>query len=256
MNRTVLIGAILSASLFILCAPVYGQRPDDAELAKARRARDRAAVPDLQRAVAAAKKNAVTANNAQSHIRVALLVSWLCEALESSQKMTLFKQAAEEGVTAAEKAVELDPRSSEAHQLLGDLLNQLIPHVFGGGMRYGKRATDAMYKAIELDPRNVHAYVSRAISYYYTPDSFGGGKIKAIQMLKKALQIKPDEDTPHIWLALFYLDAGQTDDALREISKARTLNPDRVFSHYVYKQVVAARKPAPRPQKSNSPRTK
>lgn len=242
MNRTFLISTFLSASLFVSWAPVYCRKQVDADLVAARRARDRAAVGELQKAVAVAKKNTAATNDAPSYVRLALLQSWLCEAIESTQDMALFKQAAEDGVAAAERAVELDPKSSEAHQLLGDLLNQLIPHVFGGGMRYGKRATDAMDKAIELDPRNVNAYVSRAISYYYTPDAFGGGKTKAMELLTKAVQIDHREDTPHIWLALFYMDASQNRQAFRSISTARKINPDRAFTNYVYKQVVAAQK--------------
>ena len=99
-----------------------------------------------------------------------------------------------------------------------------------------------MDKAIELNPKNVNAHVSRAISYYYSPESFGGSKPRAFEMLKKAVEIDTLADSPHIWLALFYLDSGQKDDALREIRLARSANPDRVFTNYVYSQVEAAMK--------------
>jgi tetratricopeptide (TPR) repeat protein len=79
--------------------------------------------------------------------------------------------------------------------------------------------------------------VSRAISYYYTPDSFGGGKTKAFELLKKAVEIDPQEDSPHIWLALFYMDANRKKEALVEIELARKANPDRVFTNYVYEQI-------------------
>lgn len=228
--------------LFLFCCASWHQtnaqtKNENQEIAAARKARDRASVEELQKITANAKKEAAETNSFEAYLRLALFQSWLCEAIEARQDNTLFKKAAEEGVAAAEKAAELNPKSSEAHHLLGDLLNQLIPHVFGGGMKYGKRATDAMDKAIELDPKNVDAYVSRAISYYYTPDAFGGGKAKAIEMLKRAVAINARADSPHIWLALFYMDAGQKKEALSEILLARKLNPERVFIKYVYEQV-------------------
>jgi tetratricopeptide (TPR) repeat protein len=211
---------------------------ENSNIIAARKARDRALVKELQDIAAKAKKEADQTKSFDAYLRLALFQSWLCEAIESHQDNKLFKQAAEEGVAAAEKAVELNPKSSEAQQLLGDLLNQLIPHVFGGGMKYGTRATDAMDKAIELNPKNVDAYVSRSISYYYTPDAFGGDKAKAVEMLEKAVKIDAKADSPHIWLALFYMDANKKKEALSEITLARKLNPERMFIKYVYDQVA------------------
>lgn len=234
---------ILAISCFLFCvtgshsAANAQTKVVDSEIAAARQARDRTSVGELQKIIARAKNEALKTNSFEVYLRLALFYSWLCEAIESSQDIKLFKQAAEEGVAAAEKAVELNPKSSAAHQLLGDLLNQLIPHVYGGGMKYGKRASDEMDKAIELDPKNVNAYVSRAISFYYTPDDFGGSKTKAVEMLKKAVEIDPQEDAPHIWLAMFYLDAGQKNEALSEILLARKINPERSFTNYVYETV-------------------
>jgi cytochrome c-type biogenesis protein CcmH/NrfG len=216
------------------------------EVVAARKARDQASVEELQQAVAKARKEATTTNSFDAYLRLAQFEVWLCEAIEAHENDKLFKEAAEAGVAAAEKAVALNPKSSAAHQLLGDLLNQLIPHVFGGGMRYGKRSTDELDKAIELDPKNADAYVSRAISYYYSPDAFGGSKSKAFELLKKAVESDPQADSPHIWLAFFYLDAKQKDDALREINLALRLNPERVFTQYVASQITPAQKPAAR----------
>jgi tetratricopeptide (TPR) repeat protein len=238
MKKIIFVSLLLFLNFTALCQTIKAQtRDENAEIVAARKARDRASVEELQKIVAKAKKEAVETNSFDAFLRLALFYSWLCEAIESRQDSKLFKQAAEEGVAAAEKAVELNPKSSAAHQLLGDLLNQLIPHVYGGGMRYGKRASDEMDKALELDPNNVDAYVSRAINYYYTPDGFGGSKTKAVEMLKKAVEIDPQADSPHIWLALFYMDANRKEEALNEILLARKANPERVFTNFVYEQI-------------------
>ena len=226
------------------------QAPDESpEVIAARKARDHASVEDLRRIVAKAQKEAAETKSFEAYLRLAQLQVWTCEAAEAHQDKGLFKRAAEAGVAAAEKAVALNPKSSDAHQLLGDLLSQLIPHVFGGGMRYGKRSTDELDKAIELNPKNVNAYVSRAISYYYTPDSFGGSKSKAVEMLKKAVEIDSQTDSPHIWLAIFHLDGGRRDDALSEIDLALRANPERVFTKFVEGQIKAPPKPETRKQK-------
>lgn len=249
MKRMLLLVVVCQAVLLGQAAATTQSLNESSEVIAARKARDSASVEDLQRIVARAQKEAAETNSFEAYLRLALFEVWTCEAAEAHQNHALFKQAAEAGVVAAEKAVALNPKSSDAHQLLGDLLSQLIPHVFGGGMKYGKRSTDEMDKAIELNPKNVNAYVSRAISYYYTPGSFGGSKSKAIELLKKAVEIDSQTDSPHIWLATFYLDAGRRDDALSEINLALRANPDRVFTRFVESQIKAAPKPAAQKQK-------
>jgi tetratricopeptide (TPR) repeat protein len=239
--------SLLSVVALLTCAVTFqaqtaGASSDDMEIVAARKSRDRAEVTQLQKLVESIGREAEETKRFEAYLRLALFNVWLCEAAEAHQDNEVFKQAAEGGVAAAEKAVELNPQSSEAHQLLGDLLNQLIPHVFGGGMRYGKRSTDELDKAIELDPKNADAYVSRAISYYYTPESFGGGKQKAFELLTKAVEIAPHADSPHIWLAMFHLEARRSQDALREINLARSANPDRSFTKFVYSQVTSSMK--------------
>ena len=142
------------------------------------------------------------------------------------------------GISAAERAVALNPNSSEAHRLQGDLLGELIPHTFMGGMRYGKRAASELDKAMQLDPKNANAYVGRAIGYYFTPSAFGGSHEKAADLLKKAIEIDPASDTAHIWLAELYLADGRHNDASREIAEALRINPDRAFAKHVQELVL------------------
>jgi hypothetical protein len=111
---------------------------------------------------------------AEAYERLAQFERWLCEATHGHKDDKLMKQAAEAGVAAAEKAVALNRNSSEAHRIKGDALGELNPHVFAGGMRYGRRSTAELGKAIELDPGNANAYIGRAIAYFFTPAAFGG----------------------------------------------------------------------------------
>ena len=216
--------------------------PDDPGLTAARKARDLGDVKALQTQITKAEKKAEETKSFEDYMRLALLHNWMCEAAESSNNRGLVKEAAQSGVAVAEIAVKLNPNSSRAHQLLADLLGQLAPNVTGGGMKYGQRSTNEADKAIELDPKNGDAYVTRAISYLYTPEAFGGNKQKAFEFFSKAKELDPQADSPHIWLALFHLEAGKMDDALREINEARRLNPGRRFAEFVFEQVSANKK--------------
>ena len=245
MRRTVF-PFLLSFALSLLCVlPAQNQAQEDPELAQARRARDRADTKFIATAIEKARAQASQNPTGENYIRLALLEHWMCEAANGQQNNQLVKEAAQVGAQAAEKAVSLDANSSDAHWLLGDLLGQLIPHVFGGGMRYGARSTHEIEKALALNEKNANAYVARATAYYFTPSMFGGDKHKAVDMLKKAIELDPASDaaqTAHIWLAQIYHDDHKQEDALREIAEARKTNPDRRFIQYVSDQIAGMKK--------------
>jgi tetratricopeptide (TPR) repeat protein len=226
--------SILSAALITVISMAH---PVDPDIGAMRKARDLGDVKTLQIEITKTQTKADQTKSFEDYLRLALLHNWMCEAAESSNNRQLVKGAAQSGIAAAEIAVKLNPNSSQAHQLLADLLGQLAPHVTGGGMKYGQRSTNEADKAIELDPKNPDAYITRAISYLYTPEAFGGNKQKAFEFFSKAKELDPQADTPHIWLALFYLESDKTKDALREINEARRLNPERKFSQFVFEQL-------------------
>jgi len=156
------------------------------ELAAGLSARDRGDIESLRKLIETAQSEARQKSNAESWQKVAQLDQWLTEAAQLHDDEKSIKGAAQDGLSAAEKAVTLNPASSEAHRLLGDLLGEMIPHTFMGGMRLGKRAASELDKAIQLEPRNANAHVGRAIGYYFTPSAFGGSHQKAADLLKKA----------------------------------------------------------------------
>jgi tetratricopeptide (TPR) repeat protein len=219
--------------LIVAFQAVLFARDDSPEVIAARKARDHGAVDDLRAAIAKAQKEANEKNTFDAYLRLALFHEYLIEALQAKQDEKLIKMTAQAGIPIAEKAIKLNPDSSEAHQLLGSMLGELIPYVFGGGMRYGSRSEKETETAIRLNPKNSDAYVTRAISYLFTPAAFGGSKDKAFEMLHKAVEADPTSDTPHIWLAQSYLESGKRDDAKREIDEALKLNPERGFALYV-----------------------
>ena len=225
---------VLSSALLAitLAMSAWAEKPDPT-LEVARAARDRGNAAIIRQEIGHAKQDA----SFQGQIRTALLYSWLCEALYGVEDQKGVKQAAQAGVEAAERAARLQPNSSEAHRLIGDLLGQMIPFVFGGGMRYGARSTREVDKALELDPSNVDAHIARATSYLFTPAMFGGSKQKALEHLKKAIEIDPACDTAHLWLAQVYQEMKDNTKALAELEAARRINPNRGYLQHLLKQM-------------------
>ena len=232
--------AMISLCLFLLLCPSgsAGQKLDPS-VEQARRARDKGDIVSLQTLIRTARDETVGANAFESNLRVALFNSWLCEAARDHQDDRVVKQAAQEGVASADRAAKLNPESSEAHRLAGELLGQLIPHVFAGGMRYGAHSTSEIEKAMQLDPKNPNVYAARGLDYYFTPKTFGGDKNKAIEMFKRAIATDPISDaagTAHIWLAKIYQSLGKNEEAASEIGEALRMNPGRLFAKLVQGQ--------------------
>jgi tetratricopeptide (TPR) repeat protein len=206
-----------------------------------RRARDHADVETLQALISTAHTEAAQQNSAAAYEKLAQLDLWLCEVGRDSNNGELVKTAAEDGVDAANKAVALNDNSSEAHRLEGELLGEMIPHVFMGGVRYGPSSSKQLDRAIELDPRNANAYAARGVNYFFTPSAFGGGHDKAIDLLKKAIEVDPTSDLPHLWLAYIYLEDGDIDPSFLEVTEARRINPERSFTNHLYERIIAKR---------------
>lgn len=203
---------------------------------EALQARDRADPQSLDATIRRAQAEAEHASTASAFVEVALFEDWMCEVAKVRDDGTLLRHAAEAGVSAARQAVKLAPDSSDAHWLLGDLLGQLIPLVFAGGVRHGAESTAELDRAIQLNPKNADAYVSRAHAYYFAPGMFGGSKSKAKECLDKAITIAPFSDvaaTAYISLAQFDLAESRRDEARKAISTALELAPYRQLAHQV-----------------------
>lgn len=227
-------------SLVLSLGPcAFAGETSDAITLQAKQARDKGDIETLQTLIRNVRDEAARSNTFDANLRLALFDAWLCEAAHDHQNDKLVKQTAQDGVAAAERAAKQNSESSEAHRLVGELLGQLIPHVFVGGMRYGAHSAAEIEKAIQLDPHNPNAYVARGDNYFFTPKAFGGDINKAIETFKKAIATDPTSDaaaTAHIWLAKIYQSVGKSDDAASEIHEALRMNPDRLFAKLVQEQ--------------------
>jgi tetratricopeptide (TPR) repeat protein len=201
---------------------------NESELIKARDRQDKAAldkiVSDLKTAADKDTKDAA------SQYRLALAESYSAEiAIETHDKASA-KTAAEAGIDAAERAVNLKPDSSEYQRILGTLCGQMISGTGLAGIKYGKCALSAVNKAIELDPQSSMNYLSHGVGNYYLPAALGGGYELAIKDFRKAIELNPKNADAYLWLGVALRKMNQNEEARKAIAKSLDLNPNRIWA--------------------------
>ena len=122
---------------------------------------------------------------------------------------------------AAQRALELDPRSAEGHAALGRA-QFLFDWDFAGAER-------SLARSVELDADYMPAYQATAWL-----KSAWGQPVEAIAAARRALQLDPVNTARYTELAWVLALGGRNDEALREIDRALQLN-SRSFETYLMK---------------------
>ena len=214
-----LLAALLSASILFAAAN---------DLEQARDRQDKAALEKLIQGYEAEAQKRNT--DAQAHYRVALAQSYLAEVALELREKGLAKSAAEAGIRAAQKAVELNGKSAPNHCLLGTLCAQVIPANVLAGLKYGRCAMDEVNKALELDPKSADAWLRRGVGNYYLPAQFGGGVDLAIKDFEKSIQLNGKSAEAYLWLGIALRKANRNAEARKALGKAVELNPQRLWA--------------------------
>ena len=105
-------------------------------------------------------------------------------------------ELAEKAVELEQRALELDPKSTDARRWLG-----------GAYMTLGKydEAIEALKEALRLDPDHAAAHSALGRAYW-----IGKGKIRdAIRLFQRALQMNPDQGYSYLQLAFLYAINGE-----------------------------------------------
>lgn len=172
------------------------------------------------------------ANDARAYYELARADSCLVDAHLRNKDKKAAEHALDDAIAAAQKSIELDPKSADAHSLLADLYGRKT--TLGGGMmagaRFGPKSAGENKKALALDDKDPRVYASLGRQYLHAPKMFGGDVDKAIDSFKKATQLDPKNDENFVWLAVAYRKKGDTAAADQALAEARRLNPDSVFA--------------------------
>jgi tetratricopeptide (TPR) repeat protein len=132
--------------------------------------------------------------------------------LSSQGQAAMRDQQFERATQLYEQAIQLDPRSAQAHSNLGLALymSNKYPH-----------AITEFQKALELDPHLDHTRVLLALSYF---DS--GEIVRATPLLEKAYQTNKDDPLVAAHLGLAYLRQERDEKALAVLSHWVELEPN------------------------------
>jgi tetratricopeptide (TPR) repeat protein len=193
-------------------------------------ARDRQDRATLQKMVAEYSAAAAKApNNADAQYRVALAASYLAEVSIEQHDRKQGRQAAEQGIKAAEKAISLKPEVAEYYRVLATLCGQAVTDVLSG-LSYGPRARDAVDRAVEKAPKSSSVYVARGVGSYYLPSQLGGGAKQAIADFQKAIELDARNAEAYLWLALSLRKENRNAEARQAFAKSLELNPNRIWA--------------------------
>ena len=215
--------------VFITIAALFATSAfNDSELIKARDRQDRAALEKLAGDLRSlADKDP---KDAAAQYRFALAESYFAEVAIETRDKAAAKNAAQTGIDAAERAVNLKADSSEYQRLLGTLCGQAVSANTLAALKYGKCALNSVNRAIELDPKSSINYLSHGVGNYYLPPAFGGGIDVAIKDFRKAIELNPKNADAWLWLGVALRKDNQHAEAHKAIAKSLELNPNRLWA--------------------------
>jgi TolB-like protein/Flp pilus assembly protein TadD len=138
-----------------------------------------------------------------------------------SEKRTL--EGIHKAIEYFNQATESDPRYALAYAGLADAYTLLGSGTYGAMPSKNARvsATEMAVKALEMDDALAEAFTSLAFVRF----RFDWAWQDAEREFERAIELNPRYVTAHHWYALFLAAMGRSDEAIREIKKARTLDP-------------------------------
>jgi tetratricopeptide (TPR) repeat protein len=196
-------------------------------LETARDAQDRAALDKLVAESAAAADR--QSKDAAAQYQAALAASYAAEVALEKRDKAAAQRVADGGIRYAERAVALDAGKAEHYRVLGTLCGQVIPANVLAGLRYGRRAQEAIEKAIQLDPKSAQAHLARGVGNYYLPPFMGGGSEVALKDFRKAAALDPKLAEAHFWIGLALRKLNRNGEARNAFGESLKLNPRRLW---------------------------
>lgn len=135
-------------------------------------------------------------------------------------------------------------------------MGRLMANSMVRGMRYGAAASRAEAEALGTTPANPRALLLAAVSTWYKPAMFGGGKDKARVLLDRAFAAfatdKPAAGHPQwglaeawAWKGIMEADAGRVESARAAYDRALALEPSYQWVRWVLRPALPPTTPSP-----------
>ncbi len=211
--------------------------PLAAPLESARRKRDPVQLESLRTQLE--QRLSQNPNDAVGQYDLATVESFLADVAEMRKGKNAAAAAVDKAIEAAQRSIQLNDKSADAHSLLADLYGRKIG--LSGGMfagpRFGPKANEENKRAMALDDKNPRVWASTGRKYLMSPKAFGGDTSKAIDSFKKSLELDPNQDETWVWLAKAYEKQSDKANARDAIQHALQLNPQSQWAQETSKSL-------------------
>jgi cytochrome c-type biogenesis protein CcmH/NrfG len=166
-------------------------------------------------------------NEAQSQYQLARVHAGLADAAEIAKDKKTARPEVDRAIDAAQRSIQLNESSADAHSLLADLYGRKISlgNAMFAGPRYGPKVDQENKRAMALDDKDSRVWASIGRQLLMTPKAFGGDVPRAIDSFQKSLALDNSNDATWYWLARAYQKQGDKTKAREALDHALQLNP-------------------------------
>src|ERR1700694_510468 len=167
-------------------------------------------------------------DDAGLYLDLARVQEYFLDVYEMRKDKKAAGEAADKAIDAAQRSIQLNDKSADAHSLLADLYGRKISlgNAMFAGPKFGPKVKEENAKAMALDDKNPRVWASLGRQYLMTPKMFGGDVTKAIDSFQKSLAIDSSQDETWVWLARAFQKQGDRAKARDAVQHAVALNPD------------------------------
>jgi len=167
-------------------------------------------------------------NDAGIYLELAKVHEYFLDVYEMRKDKRAAGEAVDKAIEVAQRSIQLNDRSADAHSLLADLYGRKISlgNAMFAGPKFGPKVKEENAKAMALDDKNPRVWASLGRQYLMTPKMFGGDVTKAIESFQKSLAIDSLQDETWVWLARAFQKQGDRAKARDAVQHAVALNPD------------------------------
>src|ERR1700732_4735710 len=167
-------------------------------------------------------------NDAGIYLELEKVHEYFLDVYEMRKDKKAAGEAVDKAIDAAQRSIQLNDKSADAHSLLADLYGRKISlgNAMFAGPKFGPKVKEENAKAMALDDKNPRVWASLGRQYLMTPKMFGGDVTKAIDSFQKSLAIDSSQDETWVWLAKAFQKQGDRAKARDAVQHAVALNPD------------------------------
>jgi cytochrome c-type biogenesis protein CcmH/NrfG len=230
LRRNLMVLLVFLLSAFLTGKPVCAaDEPLAAAVESARKTRDEKQLTALKGQLEG--QVAQNAGDAALFLDLAKVHFYLLDVYEMRNDKKAAGTSVDKAIEAAQRSIQLDDKSADAHSLLADLYGRKISlgNAMFAGPKFGPQVKEENAKAMALDDKNPRVWASLGRQYLMTPKMFGGDISKAVESFQKSLAIDSSQDETWVWLAKAFAKQGDKTKARDAIQHALQLNPQSPF---------------------------